>query len=1091
MYSSSGVALSLADMPSEIDTLTDADLERMFSPDILSQAAITAKLRPAEDLFIGPGQIEGYVDDILVGIDWEPDPWGLSLSFYCDCGARSPCVHVAVLIHSARGLGQPMRQRWRQVLEPISRLADTVPARQAPLGLRFAVVERRHNWGGRVPFSDVTVVPVRIGQSGKWIKSGATWRDLMRATFDDGLVPEQRAALVALAGSVRDSWRLNGPAVGASEFGPSLLPLLVAAWHAGVQFLGARDRPDLVSLESQPARFELHLSDDDVGDTRIQPTLTPSAGDGSASVADTGAETVTDQVRYPLPAGDAGLIGHEGAFWVDEKNVLHLARLADPLAPSIAELACVEPVVVPAADLAEFRAGTGAQLARVTTVSAARPALAVSRTEPPRLVVQVAFDPTPAASLTWGFAYGSERVVPLEASGPVGRDLRGEREILAGLDLIALPALRDTVSDRLGRPVDVSVSGADVITLFDKVLPGLVERGVEMRLAEDAPQIREATEDPVITVRVDEVPESIDWYDLGVTVTIEDQEIAFADLFTALAEGVDRLLLPSGLWLRLDRPEFEQLRALIAEARGLADVAGSGAGLRVNRYQSDWWQELAGLGVIERESATWAAAMAAMQEAVAPRSRLVPAGIHADLRPYQVDGFSWLGFLHDNAIGGILADDMGLGKTLQMLALFAEVRERSPEAQFLVVAPTSVVGNWRREAEQFAPGLDVATIAQTQGRRGCSVVEAVGDAAIVVTSYTLLRLEYEQYQELGWEILVLDEAQFVKNRHAKTYHCVRALEARSKFAITGTPLENSLMDLWSMLSIVAPGLYPDPEKFAEVYRRPIESGAAPELLALLRRRMAPLLRRRTKEQVLAELPPKTEQELVVDLNPRHRALYQKTFNRERQKVLGLIGDMHKNRFEIFRSLTMLRQLAIDPALISDKYEDIGSAKLDQLITQLQEVAAEGHRALVFSQFTRFLARVKDRLAEAGIAFASLDGSTRNRDMVITSFKEGDAPVFLISLKSGGFGLNLTEADYCFVVDPWWNPAAEVQAVDRAHRIGQERPVMVYRYVSSGTIEEKVMALKAHKQAIFDTVIGDDEGALSGALTAADVRGIFE
>lgn len=404
-------------------------------------------------------------------------------------------------------------------------------------------------------------------------------------------------------------------------------------------------------------------------------------------------------------------------------------------------------------------------------------------------MVQVAFDPTPAASLTWGFAYGSERVVPLEASGPVGRDLRGEREILAGLDLIALPALRDTVSDRLGRPVDVSVSGADVITLFDKVLPWLVERGVEMRLAEDAPQIREATEDPVITVRVDEVPESIDWYDLGVTVTIEDQEIAFADLFTALAEGVDRLLLPSGLWLRLDRPEFEQdLRALIAEARGLADVAGSGAGLRVNRYQSDWWQELAGLGVIERESATWAAAMAAMQGQSLPDRDWFQQGIHADLRPYQVDGFSWLGFLHDNAIGGILADDMGLGKTLQMLALFAEVRERSPEAQFLVVAPTSVVGDWRREAEQFAPGLDVATIAQTQGRRGCSVVEAVGDAAIVVTSYTLLRLEYEQYQELGWEILVLDEAQVVKNRHAKTYHCVRALEARSKFAITGTPL---------------------------------------------------------------------------------------------------------------------------------------------------------------------------------------------------------------------------------------------------------------------------------------------------------------
>jgi SNF2 family DNA or RNA helicase len=336
---------------------------------------------------------------------------------------------------------------------------------------------------------------------------------------------------------------------------------------------------------------------------------------------------------------------------------------------------------------------------------------------------------------------------------------------------------------------------------------------------------------------------------------------------------------------------------------------------------------------------------------------------------------------------------------------------------------------------------------------------------------------------------VLDEAQFVKNHQARTYQCARRLEAPFKLALTGTPLENSVMDLWALMSIVAPGLFPDPQRFTEFYRIPIERDGDAERLAVLRRRIRPLLLRRTKELVAADLPPKQEQVLEVVLNPTHEKLYQTHLQRERSKVLGLVDDMQKNRMTIFRSLTLLRQLSLDPALVDPAYADVRSSKADAFLEQLREVVAEGHRVLVFSQFTRFLRGIRDRLEAEGIGWVYLDGQTRDRDARIEEFRTGTAPAFLISLKAGGFGLTLTEADYVFVLDPWWNPASEAQAVDRAHRIGQDKTVMVYRLVAVGTIEEKVMELKARKQALFSRVV--DDGALaSGSLTAEDVRGLF-
>jgi SNF2 family DNA or RNA helicase len=467
-----------------------------------------------------------------------------------------------------------------------------------------------------------------------------------------------------------------------------------------------------------------------------------------------------------------------------------------------------------------------------------------------------------------------------------------------------------------------------------------------------------------------------------------------------------------------------------------------------------------------------------------------PPSLRATLRPYQMEGFGWLTFLWEQGLGGILADDMGLGKTLESLALLSHARSRrGDDPPFLIIAPTSVVPNWAAEAARFTPGLKVVSVRETDAKRRSSLAALTDGADAVVTSYTLFRLDFDSYAAMRWSGLILDEAQYTKNHQSKIYQCARKLTVPFKVAITGTPMENNLMELWSLLSITAPGLFPRPDRFKEYYAQPIEKQRDAELLAQLRRRIKPLMKRRTKEQVAADLPDKQEQVLEIELHPRHRKVYQTHLQRERQKVLGLIDDINAHRFTILRSLTRLRQLALHCALVDSSHADLPCAKIDALVEQLSDVIDGGHRALVFSQFTSFLGEVRRRLDAAGIEHCYLDGSTRDRGEVLTRFKSGTAPVFLISLKAGGFGLNLTEADYCFLLDPWWNPAAEAQAIDRTHRIGQTRNVMVYRLIAKDTIEEKVLALSARKAELFANVM-DDGNAFGGTLTAADIRGLF-
>ena len=584
-----------------------------------------------------------------------------------------------------------------------------------------------------------------------------------------------------------------------------------------------------------------------------------------------------------------------------------------------------------------------------------------------------------------------------------------------------------------------------------------------------------------------ELPERRDWFGLDVWVTVAGQRLPFGRLFEAVADGRTRLVLDDGSHLSLRTPAIEELRTLIEEARELQERPHGE--LAISAYQVDLWEQLSALGVVSQQAEAWRARIESLVTAPETIELEPPAALAEVLRPYQREGFAWLAQRWAHGLGGILADDMGLGKTLQTLAALQHAREQQHDdaPPFLVIVPASVVHGWQAEAARFTPDLDVRTVDATLRTLDTTAGEVAAGADVVITSHTRFRLDAAAYRSTAWSGLVIDEAQAIKNHRSKLYGCVRRLDVPWTLAITGTPMENDLMELWSLLSVTAPGLFPNPSRFKERFLTPIVRSQDTEALRTLRRRMRPVVLRRTKEEVAPELPEKQEQTLSVELTAAHRKVYDLWLQRERTKVVGMLGRLHENRFIVLRSLTLLRLASLHAGLVDERKGAIGSAKLDVLVEHLQEVAAGGHRALVFSQFTSFLALVRDRLEEEGLAFEYLDGSTRDRERVVRAFREGDAPVFVISLKAGGVGLNLTEADYVFLLDPWWNPATEAQAVDRAHRIGQTRRVMVYRLIAADTIEEKVRRLSTDKAAVVADVLGEEGRPFDGTLTSADIR----
>ncbi|HSC85992.1 MAG TPA: SNF2-related protein, partial [Polyangiaceae bacterium] len=581
------------------------------------------------------------------------------------------------------------------------------------------------------------------------------------------------------------------------------------------------------------------------------------------------------------------------------------------------------------------------------------------------------------------------------------------------------------------------------------------------------------------------VSSGVDWLNVKITWEADGVSVDRAEIERCLREGKKYVRLSDNSYATLDT---DRVQSLIDREVELLASAGKQGKLPLS--QAGRVQEL----LQQADGSTVAASTKALFEKLANLDEIKkikkPRGLKATLRPYQEQGLSWLRFLHEIGSGGVLADDMGLGKTIQTIAMLLSLHSADSPVRALIVAPTSVVTNWHREIERFAPTLTVA-LWHGAGRKGQK--DELKDANVIITSYALLRRDITLLQSLDLEYAILDEAQAIKNPISATAQAAKELTARHRLALTGTPIENRLSEIWSIFDFVSPGLLGPLQKFEERYARPIDQGDSKQA-ARLRAVIHPFILRRTKLEVAKDLPEKLEFDQLIDMAPEQKAIYLQVLREVRAQVMGEVErvGVAKSQLHILAGLTKLRQAACDPRLLGLPKElgNEDSAKLMALRELVDEVETGGHKVLIFSQFVSMLKLMAAALDEDKIKYEYLDGSTIDRAMRIDRFQDDPTiPVFLISLKAGGSGLNLTAADTVIHFDPWWNPAVEDQATDRAHRIGQKKVVSVYRLVAAGTIEEKILQLKQKKKDLVAAVLGEDAGG-GKKLTKADLDELF-
>lgn len=621
--------------------------------------------------------------------------------------------------------------------------------------------------------------------------------------------------------------------------------------------------------------------------------------------------------------------------------------------------------------------------------------------------------------------------------------------------------------------------------LFQR-LPELLEKlttaGIAL-LYEDKP-LRPIRWDCAVQVeRQDREGTGIDWFEIRPEIRCDGVVIDETEWRAAIRRGG---MIDTGHGLRvLDGQTMERLRAIIGLTGDAPEDRKTTQVVRVTRLQILDWLALREQGIPVSLPAEDEAVLARLLGFERIEKPPLPKGLHAKVRPYQHDGYAWLAFLYEHRFGACLADDMGLGKTLQTICLLAAIKEgriktaRGVKGPHLVVVPTSILFNWEQELARFAPGLKVHAYS------GSERTFDAGDGEVVLTTYGLARRDIDTLARTAFHVIVFDEAQAVKNIQADTTGAVRRLQGRFKIALTGTPLENHLGEYFSVIDLCVPGLLGEYDRFKTDLKR-----VAGHTLDRVLRRTRPFILRRTKAEALQDLPPKIEHEVFLELTDRQKALYQQTVD----QVRSTIDDAYRTKtsgqaqFIALTAILKLRQVCLSPRLLTNQANET-SPKLSFLVERLQLLRDEGHSALVFSQFTSFLDLVQDACSRHGLSYHRLDGSTAPaaRKARVTAFQTGEQPgVFLLSLKAGGQGLNLTKASYVFHLDPWWNPAVERQASDRAHRIGQRQTVSIVRILMRHSIEEKMVALKQRKLELYDAVMaGVVRGSGQGVLTKAD------
>ncbi len=653
----------------------------------------------------------------------------------------------------------------------------------------------------------------------------------------------------------------------------------------------------------------------------------------------------------------------------------------------------------------------------------------------------------------------------------------------------------------------------DWLDFLSHDVPSLQDDGFGIRIEEDFPyRLAKPTGD--LETEVFET-RGVDWFELGMGIQVEGEKLDIAPLLaqlvlndgldpsaaSVLAEDNDDIYvrLADGRHLALAARRYLPVIIALHEFSVGGAILGKNGRLQVSKAEtallSTFHQQE---GIVFKGSDNL---RTLVQKLSATKSHKLPPitppeDFKATLRPYQAEGVAWLNLLCEVGLGGILADDMGLGKTVQILALLSlEKAQGKLTSPALIIAPTSLMTNWQNEAKKFAPNLNLLLLhgASRKGR-----FEEIANHDIVLTTYPLIARDQSVLMSHVWHMAILDEAQTIKNPNAATTKLIRDLKATHRFCLTGTPMENHLGELWSLMTFVNPGYLGDKTGFARRWRTPIEKHADSERSGILSRRVRPFMLRRTKVEVASELPPKTEITESIVLDEEQRAVYDSIRLSMHKKVRDAIAakGFSKSHIIILEALLKLRQVCCDPCLLRlsaaapGTKKSVPSAKLERLMEMLDWLLPEGRKIIVFSQFTSMLALITVRLETAGIRYSLLTGETVDRKTAIENFQNGVVDVFLVSLKAGGVGLNLTAADTVILYDPWWNPAVEEQAIDRAYRIGQDKPVFVYRLVASQTIEEKMDELKARKRALAESIF-DQAGAPTSMLSEEDLESLFE
>ena len=690
------------------------------------------------------------------------------------------------------------------------------------------------------------------------------------------------------------------------------------------------------------------------------------------------------------------------------------------------------------------------------------------------------------------------------------RNLSEESKILQQLKNATLVAFTEAEDD-ITLPDDLFTLSPDVrrreeerwMVFLTENLPQLRQSGWQVSFDDDFPYRLAEVDDWVMNV--EEVEEG-NWFDLSLGITVEGENYNLIQLVSALLRQKSHLFFrenapnfepPKRVLMRLPTGKvllipYERVSLIVNVLLELFDDKKSAPEkMRLPKWRVAELKELqsSGLrwnGLSETDT---------VPNKLGDFDGLVPleppSEFNAKLRHYQKEGLAWLQFLREYQFHGILADDMGLGKTVQTLAHIATEKAAGRlKKPVLIVAPTSLMFNWRREAEYFSPDLSVLILQGPERKKYFSDIE---HHDIVLTSYPLLGRDDKVLLEQHWHLLILDEAQNIKNAKAKSTRIACQLRAKHRLCLTGTPMENHLGELWSMFHFLMPGLLGDEKQFRHMFRNPIEKMDSKPRAERLSKRISPFVLRRTKDEVIKELPEKTEIIRTVRLEGAQRDLYETVRAGMQEKVLESIDSIGLNSSHIIvlDALLKLRQICCDPRLLkSTQPEDkIKSAKLDLLMTLLPELLEEGRRILLFSQFTSMLALIEAELKSQKIEYVKLTGSTKDRESPISTFQDGDVPLFLISLKAGGTGLNLTAADTVIHYDPWWNPAVESQATDRAHRMGQKNPVFVYKLLTEGTVESKIVNMQKNKRKLADSLF-DIEGNTK-LPDAESLQGLFE